>query len=69
VLLLLNANDESVAFVLPGTEGEHWYAMLDTTYESFEGKRYDRGAIYPLAAHATALLVKPNRRDPARTRG
>jgi glycogen operon protein len=67
VLLLLNAHDESVAFALPGTEGEHWYAMLDTTRETFEGKRYDRGAIYPLAARAAALLVKPNRRDPART--
>jgi glycogen operon protein len=67
VLLLLNAHDESVAFPLPGTEGEHWYAMLDTSRETFEGKRYDRGEIYPLAARAAALLVKPNRRDPART--
>jgi glycogen operon protein len=69
VLLLLNAHDESVEFVLPGIEGEHWYAMLDTTRETFEGRRYDGGAIYPLAARAIALLVKPNRRDPARTGG
>ena len=69
VLLLLNAHEESVAFVLPQSEGEHWYAMLDTTHETFEGRAYERGAVYVLAAGAVALLVKPNRRDPARTGG
>ena len=69
VLLLLNAHDESVAFALPGSEGEHWDAVLDTGREAFDGTRYARGATYPLAARAAALLVKPNRRDPARTGG
>jgi isoamylase len=67
VLLLLNSHDESVAFALPASEGEHWDAVLDTVDEAFQGKRYSRGATYPLAARAAALLVKPNRRDPART--
>jgi glycogen operon protein len=69
VLLLLNAHEESVAFVLPGSEGEHWDALLDTGHPDFEGKRYGRGATYPLGARAAALLVKPNRRGPARTDG
>jgi len=69
VLLLLNAHEESVAFVLPGNEGEHWDAVLDTGHPDFEGKRYGRGATYPLGARAAALLVKPNRRGPARTDG
>jgi glycogen operon protein len=67
LLLLLNAHDDSVAFSLPGAEGERWDALLDTGHDGFEGRSYGRGATYPLAAHALALLVKPNRRAPART--
>jgi glycogen operon protein len=67
LLLLLNAHDDSVAFSLPGAEGERWDALLDTGHDGFEGRSYGRGATYPLAAHALALLVKPNRRGPART--
>jgi len=67
VLLLLNAHDDSVAFTLPGAEGERWDALIDTGHPAFEGKRYGRGTTYPLAARALALLVKPNRRDPARS--
>jgi glycogen operon protein len=67
VLLLVNAHDDSVAFTLPGAEGERWDALIDTGHPAFEGKRYGRGTTYPLAARALALLVKPNRRDPART--
>jgi glycogen operon protein len=67
VLLLVNAHDDSVAFALPGAEGERWDALIDTGHPAFEGKRYGRGSTYPLAARALALLVKPNRRDPART--
>jgi glycogen operon protein len=67
VLLLLNAHDDSVAFTLPGTEGERWDVIIDTGHPGFEGKRYGAGATCPLAARALALLVKPNRRDPART--
>jgi len=69
VLVLLNAHDDSVAFTLPGAEGEHWDALIDTGHPAFEGKRYGRGTTYPLAARGLALLVKPNRRDPARTDG
>jgi glycogen operon protein len=69
LLLLLNAHDDTVAFRLPGTEGESWDALLDTGHDGFEGRRYGRGATYPLAARSVALLVKPNRRDPARTDG
>jgi glycogen operon protein len=67
VLLVLNAHDDSVAFTLPGAEGGRWDALIDTGHPAFEGKRYGRGTTYPLAARALALLVKPNRRDPART--
>jgi glycogen operon protein len=67
VLLLVNAHDDSVAFALPGAEGERWDALIDTGHPAFEGKRYGRGTTYPLAARALALLVKPNRRDPARS--
>jgi len=67
VLLLLNAHDDTVAFTLPGAEGERWDALIYTGHPDFEGKRYGRGTTYPLAARALALLVKPNRRDPART--
>jgi isoamylase len=67
VLLLLNANDDSVAFTLPGMAGERWDALIDTGHHAFEGRRYGSAATYPLAARALALLVKPNRRDPART--
>jgi glycogen operon protein len=67
VLLLLNAHDDSVAFTLPGAEGERWDALIDTGHPAFEGKRYGRATTYPLAVRALALLVKPHRRDPART--
>jgi glycogen operon protein len=66
VLLVLNAHDDSVAFTLPGAEDERWDALIDTGHAAFEGKRYGRGTTYPLAARSLALLVKPNRRDPAR---
>jgi isoamylase len=69
LLLLLNAHDDSAAFRLPGRDGESWDALLDTGHDGFEGKRYGRGATYPLAGRSLALLVKPNRRDPARTGG
>jgi isoamylase len=69
LLLLLNAHDDSVAFRLPGAEHESWDALLDTGHDGFEGKRYGRGTTYPLAARSVVLLVKPNKRDPARTDG
>jgi isoamylase len=69
LLILLNAHDDSVAFRLPGREGESWDALLDTGHDGFEGRRYGSGATYPLAARSAVLLVKPNRRDPARTDG
>jgi isoamylase len=59
VLLLLNAHDDSVAFSLPGSEDEFWDALVDTGHDGFEGRRYGRGATYPLAARSLALLVKP----------
>ena len=67
VLLLLNAHHDSLAFKLPGTEGERWDALLDTGHDGFEGRRYGGGATYPLGARAFALLVKPRPPDPART--
>ena len=67
VLLLLNAHDDSVAFMLPGTQGEGWHALLDTGHDGFEGRGYGGGATYPLGARALALLIKPKRPDPART--
>jgi glycogen operon protein len=69
VLLLLNAQLDSVAFVLPGAEGEPWDALLDTGHDGFEGRRYAGGATYPLGARSLALLVKPRPPDPARTGG
>ena len=67
ILLLLNAHDETIAFTLPGQEGERWDALVDTSHPDFEGKRYGRGATYPLAGRSLVLLVKPNRSVPART--
>jgi isoamylase len=61
VLLLLNAHEDSVAFRLPGRDGETWDALLDTGHDGFEGSRYGRGATYPLAGRSLALLVKPNK--------
>jgi glycogen operon protein len=61
LLLLLNAHDETIAFTLPGREGERWAAIVDTSQETFEAKRYGRGSPYPLAGRSLALLVKPNR--------
>jgi glycogen operon protein len=69
LLLLLNAHDDSVPFSLPGAEGDRWDALTDTGDERFEGRRFGRGATYPLAARSLALLVRPNRRGPARTDG
>jgi hypothetical protein len=61
VLLLLNAHEDSVAFRLPGRDGETWDALLDTGHDGFEGRHYGRGATYPLAGRSLVLLVKPNR--------
>ena len=67
LLLLLNAHDETIAFTLPGREGERWDAVVDTSDDAFEEKRYGRGATYPLAGRSLVLLVKPNRPGPSRT--
>jgi glycogen operon protein len=72
VLLLLNAHDETIEFKLPGREEERWDAVLDTSAESadsesVDGKPYAPGTTYSLQSRSLALLVKPNRRDPART--
>ena len=67
VLMLLNAHDETIDFTLPGSEEERWDAVLDTSSAAVDGKPYATAATYPLQARSLALLVKPNRRDPART--
>jgi glycogen operon protein len=69
LLLLLNAHDETIAFTLPGREGQRWDAIVDTSQETFEAKRYGRGSSYPLAGRSLALLVKPNRPALVRTGG
>ena len=69
VLLLLNAHDETIDFTLPGREEERWDAVLDTSSEAVDGKPYATATTYSLQARSLALLVKPNRRDPARTGG
>ena len=69
LLLLLNAHDDTIAFTLPGREGERWDALVDTSHDSFDGKRYGRGTTYPLAGRSLVLLVKPNRQGPSRTGG
>jgi glycogen operon protein len=69
LLLLLNAHDETIAFTMPGREGERWDAIVDTSQETFEAKRYGRGSSYPLAGRSLALLVKPNRPALVRTGG
>jgi glycogen operon protein len=61
VLLLLNAHDDTIAFALPGREGERWDALLDTSHEAFDGKRYGTGTLYPLQGRSLVLLAKPNR--------
>jgi isoamylase len=69
LLLLLNAHDETIAFTLPGREGERWDARIDTSLESFEGKRYGRGTTYALAGRSLVLLAKPNTTSQARMDG
>jgi glycogen operon protein len=69
LLLLMNALDDTVAFTLPGREGERWDALLDTSHESFEGKRYGRGTTYALGARSLVLLAKPNTPDRVRKGG
>jgi len=61
LLILLNAHDDTIAFTLPGRDGEGWDALIDTSREAFEGMRYGRGTTYPLAGRSLVLLVKPNR--------
>jgi glycogen operon protein len=58
LLLLLNAHDATIAFTMPGREGEGWDAIVDTSHEGFEEKRYGRGSSYPLAGRSLVLLVK-----------
>jgi glycogen operon protein len=67
VLLLLNAHDETIDFTLPGREEERWEAVLDTSSDAADGNAYATATTYPLQARSLALLVKPNKRDPART--
>jgi isoamylase len=69
LLLLMNALDDTVAFTLPGREGERWDALLDTSHVSFEGKRYGRGTTYALGARSLVLLAKPNTPDRVRKGG
>ena len=59
VLLLLNAHHEAIDFTLPPGD---WKSLLDTSEQPFEP-----GPVYPLQPRSVALLVKPSRRDPART--
>jgi pullulanase/glycogen debranching enzyme len=58
LLLLLNAHDGNIDFVLP--EGP-WEALLDTAGE----RAFDRN--YPLQPRSLALLVKPRSSGRART--
>jgi glycogen operon protein len=59
LLLLMNAHDQPIDFVLPAGG---WELLLDTGEQAFA-----RSASYPLQARSLALLVKPNRSGQART--
>jgi glycogen operon protein len=61
LLLLLNAHHEDIVFTLPAGE---WRQLLDTS-----GEAPPEGETYPVRARSLALLVKPNRSNPARTGG
>jgi isoamylase len=69
LLLLLNAHDQTIAFTLPGREGERWDALIDTSLDALQDRRYSRAAAYPLAGRSLALLAKPNRPALVRTGG
>ncbi len=59
LLLLMNAHDEPIDFVLPAGD---WELLLDTGEQTFA-----KSERYPLQARSLALLVKPNRSGQART--
>jgi isoamylase len=60
LLLLLNAHHDTIAFTLPGSG---WRPLLDTAREPLPAV----SVTYPLEGRSAALLVRPSRRDPART--
>ena len=62
LLLLLNAHDGEISFLLP--EGQ-WEVLMDTTSEQRNNGKVEEN--YLLQARSLALLVKPKSSSPART--
>ncbi len=62
VLLLLNAHDEPIRFLLPGGEEERWDALIDTSFGSGlpQVRAFAPGSSYPLQERSLVLLTKPN---------
>ena len=58
-LILLNAHDEPVPFVLPDHDGGAWEPVLDTRdwqQPIADGRRFKEGEPYPLEGRALAVL-------------
>lgn len=59
VLLLINASDHDIPFLLPPIEAKQfWYAELDSFYPKRRPKKYERGAMYRLKQRSMAFLVR-----------
>jgi glycogen operon protein len=59
VLLLINASDHDIPFLLPPIESKQfWHAELDTFYPRRRPKKYERGAMYRLKQRSLAFLVR-----------
>jgi len=65
-LILLNAQDQPVPFVLPTHEGGTWEPVLDTRdwQPTIEGRQFKEGEPYPLEGHTLAVLRR-HAKEPA----
>src|SRR6187402_2080367 len=56
-VILLNANSEAVPFRLGARRRDvSWVSVIDTGAPGGEGRTYDHMSVFPLEAHAMAVL-------------
>ena len=68
VLVLLNAHDREVPFVLPKTdEDKSWLRVIDTICATTPEERWNGGASYPLHRRTLALFTLNVERRERRT--
>jgi glycogen operon protein len=67
LLMMLNAGDEAITFVLPATSPvERWETLLDTADPWLPARRLRAGDRYELQGRSMAVLRLSNRRDDLR---